>query len=258
MVATKSLQSSLEWLDRALVRPFRKESASLVIVPTGALSTVPWGSLPSLQQVPVVVTPSATSWVQASADRPADDAAGDLVASIAGPGLTMAEEEAATIAKVWGDRGHAILGSDASQAAFIHEMAENDVLHVAAHGRHQTDSPLFSSIQLADGPFFAFELDQGSRVPAHVVLAACDLGLATMRPGDEALGLTSVLLHWGSRCVVAGVARVADEVSAAVMVDYHRRLASGTSAAVALADAVAANDSEVPVPFVCFGADYTP
>ena len=101
------------------------------------------------------------------------------------------------------------------------------IAHVAAHGVHQTENPLFSSLRLADGPLFAHELDQTARTPDHVVLSACELGLATVRPGDEALGLTSVLLHLGTRSVVAGVARVGDEAAAETMADYHARLAGG-------------------------------
>ena len=133
-------------------------------------------------------------------------------------------------------------------------MARGSVVHVAAHGVHQTENPLFSSLRLADGPMFAHEMDQTARTPEHVVLSACELGLATVRPGDEALGLTSVLLHLGTRSVVAGVARVGDDLAAETMIAYHERLASGQDSAAALADATSA--SRTPVPFVCFGASY--
>ena len=93
---------------------------------------------------------------------------------------------------------------------------------------------------LADGPLLAYELRAG-QVPDHVVLSACELGQATVRPGDESLGLTSVLLQLGARCVVSGVAEVADDLAAEVMVGYHRRLAAGADSATALADAAAAD-----------------
>ena len=116
-------------------------------------------------------------------------------------------------------------------------LAEASVLHLAAHGTHQPENPLFSSIRLADGPMFAYELDESARPAEHVVLAACELGQATIRPGDEALGLTSVLLHLGTRSVISGVAKVHDEVAANVMVGYHRALSRGVDSAQALADA---------------------
>ena len=61
------------------------------------------------------------------------------------------------------------------------------------------------------------QLDAGDQPAPCVVLSACEAGLATVRPGDEGLGLTSVLLHLGSRSVLAGVARVRDDVAARVM-----------------------------------------
>ena len=35
------------------------------------------------------------------------------------------------------------------------------IVHLAAHGRHEPDNPLFSSVRMADGPLFAHELDSG-------------------------------------------------------------------------------------------------
>ena len=251
-VVSGSLLSSLEWLDRALIRPIGITGEELVIVPTGEIGAVPWGNLPSLQATPVLVTPSATSWLRASG-VPAEPGP---VYAVAGPGLGYAEKEAVAVAAVWGPQGHAYVGEEANQRSFVRSMIRGSVLHVAAHGRHQTDNPLFSSIRIADGSLFAYELDRISRVPPHVILAACELGLATIRPGDESLGLTSLLLHWGSRCVTSSVARIADDAAAVVMVDYHRRLASGVKSPAALADAIAEFDGEAPVPFVCFGSAF--
>jgi CHAT domain-containing protein len=111
---------------------------------------------------------------------------------------------------------------------------------------------LFSSLELVDGPLFAYEVAD-KRVAPHVVLSACELGQATTRPGDEALGLTRVLLQLGAQCVVAGVAQVADDLAGKVMADYHRRLATGVDSASALASATASGPY---VPFVCFGSSW--
>ena len=86
------------------------------------------------------------------------------------------------------------------------------------------------------------------------VLSACDLGQATVRPGDEALGLTRAFLHSGTSTVISGVAKVSDRGAADLMADYHRRLAAGAAPAYALADALAAADE--PTPFACFGAGW--
>ncbi len=99
-----------------------------------------------------------------------------------------------------------LTGAEATTAAGREALATADVVHVAAHGTHQQESPLFSSLRLTDGPLYAYELDAESGVAACVALSACEAGLATVRPGDEGLGLTSVLLHLGARSILAGVA----------------------------------------------------
>ncbi|HEX4727366.1 MAG TPA: CHAT domain-containing tetratricopeptide repeat protein [Jatrophihabitans sp.] len=245
----RSLASALQQLDRLLVAPLELPAARLVLSPTGPLAVLPWGLLPSLRGCPVVVSYSGTAWLRATAgpSRP-----GGRVLAIAGPGLAHAEAEAKTVAQYW-PAGDQLSGPAADQAAVKAALAEANVLHLAAHGTHQPENPLFSSIRLADGPLFAYELDETSRPAEHVVLAACELGQATIRPGDEPLGLTSVLLHLGTRSVISGIAKVHDQVAAEVMIDYHRALSRGVDSAQALADACAGS-GPLPAPFVCFGS----
>ena len=95
-------------------------------------------------------------------------------------------------------------------SSFLAAINGAQLVHVAAHGRHQRESPLFSSIRLADGPVVGYDLDRVPDPPQQVVLSACDLGQATVRPGDEALGLTRALLHSGTSTVISGVAKVSD------------------------------------------------
>jgi len=246
-----SLIRSLEHLDGSLVRPLRLPGRRLLIVPTGPLAALPWGSLPSLAGCPVVVAPSATAWLSASASSGRRHAS---VAAFAGPDLRRATEEVRAIGQSWPDAS-VFTDMVARQDTLVTAMTSSTVVHIAAHGQHQAENPLFSSIRLADGPMFAYELDQTARTAEHVVLSACELGRATIRPGDEALGLTSVLLHLGTRSVVSGVARVHDDVAAQVMTRYHRLLSSGRDSAEALADASEAED-KVVAPFVCFGSGW--
>ncbi len=130
--------------------------------------------------------------------------------------------------------------------------ADRGVVHLAAHGTHETDNPLFSSLRLADGPLFAHELDGTDLHGVVVVLSACEVGLSTPRIGGESLGLTSVLLRLGARAVIASVAPLRDDVVAArVMPSLHAELRDGAMPGTALARAVA--DEPEPVPLVCFG-----
>jgi hypothetical protein len=251
-----SLRRSLAALDESLCRPLGLGNRRVVVVSTGVLGQLPWAALPSLRGVPLVVAPSATGWLAALTQprRPGP------VHALAGPDLARAGEEVAAVRAAWGDVRSAT-GARADRAALRDALAGGGLVHVAAHGTHQTDNPLFSSLRLADGVSFAHELDPGLGAPEHVVLSACELGLATVRPGDEAIGLTSVLLRLGARSVVSGIARVGDAAAAATMTAYHQRLAAGDDSATALARALdhGGPDADVgPVPFVCFGSAWRP
>jgi CHAT domain-containing protein len=176
------------------------------------------------------------------------------VASLAGPGLHESGKEARAVAATW-PGAELLPDEEATTAAARSALARSDVLHVAAHGVHRQDSPLFSALRLADGPLYAYELDAADGTAGCVTLSACEAGLATLRPGDEGLGLTHVLLHLGVGSVVAGVARVRDDVAAATMQRVHEEMAAGADSASALATAVAeGHDAPVPAPFVAFGA----
>lgn len=250
--ARSSLEHSLAELDSLLLAPLGLSAARVVLVPTGRLLTLPWNLLPSLRGRPVEVTPSATAWLRAAtAERERTPA---RVSALAGPGLEQASEEVAGIHAVW-PGAEVLTGAAATPARLRTALSSADLVHVAAHGEHQPESPMFSSLQMAGGPAFAYEFDQTKQIAQHVVLSACNLGQTTVRAGEESLGLTSVLLHLGTQCVVAGVARVNDDLAAHVMVRYHRRLAAGQDAAVALAEAAEAESSGV-APFVCFGASW--
>ena len=76
-----------------------------------------------------------------------------------------------------------------------------------------SENVLFSRLDLADGPLMAYDVQRLSVPPRQVVLSACDVGRAVVRPGDEILGFTAALLHAGTPTVISSVTRVADEVA---------------------------------------------
>ena len=135
--------------------------------------------------------------------------------------------------------------------------ASADILHVVAHGAHEPDNPLFSHLVLGDGPLFGHEFERLGKLPHHVVLSACELGLAGARPADETLGMTVAILHAGARSVVAGVALVSDTMACRVAAAHHTGLRQGLSPAAALAGAIGTLDpDDDPPPLVCFGAGW--
>jgi CHAT domain-containing protein len=237
-------------LDAALLGPVESllGDAPLVLVPTGALHALPWSELPSLRARPVVVAPSLTTWLELSR-RPSRRSRQAALA--AGPRLRHAGRELQALAPVFS--GATVLrGSDATVAAALEAFDGAAIAHVACHGRFRSDNPLFSSLELADGPLTALDLQQLRRVPETFVLSACDLALSELNPGDELLGFAAALLAIGTRTIVASVVPVPDAATRRLMLEFHRLLASGHAPSIALARAQA----DAPVAgFVCLGAD---
>jgi tetratricopeptide (TPR) repeat protein len=241
----------LDRLDALLLAPLAGElgERQVVLTPSGALAAVPWTLLPTNRARPVVVAESATSWV-ARTETPLRSRSAGFVA---GPRVPQAESETSAAAKVWQD-AQVLHGDEASAEAVSRLAGEVDVLHVSAHGRHSSENPLFSGFELADGPWFGYDIDQLERVPDIVLLSACEVGRSTLRGGEELIGMTAAWLHAGARCVVASAAAINDEVAHDVLVRVHEGLADGLRPASALAQALLDVDSEgPPAPLVVFG-----
>ena len=221
----------------------------LVLTPSGLLAGVPWTLLPGLAGRPIIVAQSATSWLARSATPLRTGSAG----FVAGPRVVRAEEEVRAAAKAW--RSAPMLAGDDATAAAVSELAGRiDVLHVAAHGRHSAENPLFSGLELVDGTWFGYDIDQLPAVPDVVLLSACEVGRSSVRWGEELIGMTAAWLHAGARCVVASPAAVNDVAAHDALVRVHEALASGTDPATALAGTVAAVSADAaPAPFLCFG-----
>jgi CHAT domain len=224
----------------------------VVLVPAGALASIPWSMLPGLRGRPVTVCPSASSWL-AARRRGQTAAAGSSSVPpllVAGPDLQHAAGEVAGIARVYpGSRP--LTAESATVAATLHALDGAPLAHLAAHGHHDRENVLFSRLDLVDGPLMAYDIQQLAAAPRQVVLSACDVGRTVIRPGEEILGFTAALLYVGTATVISSVTRVADDGAASIMTGYHQALRSGARPAEALATAALA---EPVSPFVCFGS----
>ena len=177
---------------------------------------------------------------------------------IAGPDLPAAEDEAHQIASH--HPGATLLqGAEATVAAALDLLARTDLVHLAAHGRFRADSPLFSSLRLADGELTLYELERLRSVPSTLVLPACDAAVADVHAGDELLGTAAALIGLGVASVIAPVLPVPDVATAPLVVAVHAGLADGLEPAHALARAAGAIDDDygraVAAAFVCVGVD---
>ncbi len=252
-VVRRSLDGRLADLSRALLdAPLLAagDARRLVLTVPGVLGGIPWAMLPAMRGRTFTLAVSATRWAGLRADpAPPPSSAGFVV----GPRVARGDEEVDDAADIW-TAPRLLRERDASVAAVTALAHDVDVLHVAAHGRHAVDNPLFSGLELADGALFGYDIDLIPDVPATVVLSACEVGRSSVRWGEEAVGMTRVWLHAGTRCVIASPVVVTDDDACELLGVMHEGLVRGESPAEALA--AASVRTGIVAPFQAHGAGF--
>jgi tetratricopeptide (TPR) repeat protein len=249
-VIARALEERLAELARVLLRAPLAVAGDrrLVLTAPGVLAGVPWPMLPGLRGRPFTLAISATTWVR---ERSRVRRAGAGFA--AGPGVARGVEEVGRASVCW-PAATTITGEAATVTTVTGLAGEVGVLHLAAHGRHAVDNPLFSGLELADGTLFGYDIDQMPQVPDVVILSACELGRSTVRWGEEAIGMTRAWLHAGAGCVIATPVVVADDLACELLGAMHTELAAGHPPSEALARAGVRTG--VNAPFQCHGSGF--
>jgi tetratricopeptide (TPR) repeat protein len=252
-VVRGSLDDRLAALSELLITPLVALTATarrIAVTVPGVLAGVPWNMLPALRGRAVTVTPSVSRWVR---ERDREPWRVESVGFAVGPHVARGDEEVARSAAAWASE-QVLRGTLATVDAVTELAARVDIIHVAAHGRHSSDNPQFSALELADGALFGYDIDRMPQVPQTVVLSACELGRSSVRWGEEAVGMTRVWLHAGTRCVIASPVVVTDDVACELLGAMHERLAAGDVPAEALAHA--ATETGIVAPFQVHGAGF--
>jgi len=247
-----SLRGQLDEATGLLVRPLLSVIGErrVVLTPSGALAGAPWSLMPGLVGRPLTIPTSATRWLglrRTAATTPR------RVGLVAGPNLARADEEVTRAAAEW-PRAQVRCGPDATASEVSALAAQVDVLHLAGHGSHPSENPLFAAVELADGPWFGYDIDLLPATPSTVVLSACELGRASVRSGEESVGMTAAWLHAGARSVLSSPVVIADDVACDALARWHALAARGQSPADALAEVSASADDVVPL--LTFGAGW--
>jgi tetratricopeptide (TPR) repeat protein len=219
-------------LEASLLGPAGAESGDspVVVVPPGRLQAVPWTLMPSLRDRAVTVAPSALAWLRGRRTRPP---AHRRVALVAGPRLATGDAEVEQLHTRYPDA--VLLGRGSATAERVLTALDGAWLaHIAAHGTFRADNPLFSSIQLDDGPLTVHDFERLGRAPYQLVLSSCDSGTAAPVGADELLGLVGSLMPLGAAGIVASIVPVNDKAAVPLMLALHDALEKGAALPEAL------------------------
>jgi CHAT domain-containing protein len=145
----------------------------------------------------------------------------------AGPDLKMAKREAAEVGSLYADAQ--VLGPTQSTVErVLAALPSARIAHAATHAAFQADSPMFSSLRLADADLNVYDIERLGGAPSLIVLSACDSGFTETRQGEELTGLATALLRMGARTVIASIGLVPDsESTGQLMVSFHQHLIAG-------------------------------
>jgi hypothetical protein len=187
---------------RAVTTDLLPSADEVVVIPDGVLHEMPWAALGRVH-----VIPSLRHW------RPAGR--GGHRVWVAGPRLHR-EEVTALQAKYGGS-------TQSTVDEALRALEGAGIAHIAAHGHVHPANPLFSYLELDDGPLYGYDIARIEHPPEIVVLSACESGLAR------------AFLDAGTRAVIASVLPVPDEQLSAAMDEVHRLAGHPVEAARAVA-----------------------
>ncbi|GMV87364.1 MAG: hypothetical protein AMXMBFR81_02950 [Chthonomonas sp.] len=127
--------------------------------------------------------------------------------------------------------------------------ASFDIVHVAAHAGHNADNPMFSTIQLADGPLFAAEFASLGLRSQFVFLDACETGRVSLEAPTEPDGWVRAALATGCGACLAATWVVDDAAALSFAEAFYPSLLGGCPVTPALSEARSAVRRRWPHPF---------
>ncbi len=145
-----------------------------------------------------------------------------LVIGVTDPSIPYARREAEAVGALLGS-DRVLVDADATVRRFREEAPGSSVVHMACHGLHRAESPLFSALRLGDGWINAHDIMSLDLRGATVVLSACESGWQASN-GGEGLGLGWAFLSAGASAVVVSLWPVQDDATAEMMAAFYEAL----------------------------------
>jgi CHAT domain-containing protein len=226
----------------------------LLIMPHGALGALPFAALWNRRSGRFLVEEQTLSYLPAisaltAAPHAARNISGRLIVfAPLSESLPGSAREARAIASV--NPGTEVrIGSASTEAGVRAALREGASVHVASHGTHNSQNPLFSRMIVGsaqhptaadDGQLEVHEILGLQTTSRLVFLSGCETGLGSgtesaFEPGSEEGSLAQAFLIAGAQTVVATLWRVDDAESVDLAKVFYRQVRLGASPAEALA-----------------------
>lgn len=227
------------------------EAEALIIVPHGLLHYLPFHAFVRdgaylIERFAVSYAPSAAVYgICAARARRRQSMGNALVLGHSRRGLLrFTHDESLAVGRVLEASVH--LDQAATRAVLEREGRHASVIHIAAHGRFRADAPLFSYIELDDGPLTAADVFNLNLNAALVSLSACETGRGLLGAGDELAGMARAFIYAGAGALLVTQWRVDDSLAADLMARFYQELRRGAGAATALRAAQSNFLAEMP------------
>lgn len=225
----RSVHTHLQALYEKLIRPFEDllEVADLVIVPYGPLHSLPFhalfdGSQYLIDRFGICYVPSASIFTYNQCGRFTRNSP-SLILGIDDRRTPFIREEVQEVAKIV-PGAKLLFGAEATGQKLFEEGQACRFIHIASHGQFRPDSPLFSAIQLGDGPVNLYDLYRTNLSVDLLTLSGCVTGMNAIEEGDELIGLTRGLLYAGACSLLLSLWDVDDRSTADFMREFYSDL----------------------------------
>lgn len=241
-VRPKPGDSGGEALERfaSWAKPILGEEPS--VSPDGELWGFPWGLASSLGKPERIVGLHPTFGI---GEATVQESARVLILGGDSTGLPHIEDEVRSVASRF--KNAQVVRSVSGLHALRGESF--DIVHVAAHAGHNADNPMFSTIQLADGPLFAAEFVGLGLRARFVFLDACETGRMSLETPTEPDGWVRAALATGCGACLAATWVVDDAAALRFAEVFYPSLLGGCPVTRALSEARSEVRRRWPHPF---------